>query len=76
MRPLPPSSPVDIRRTDDRGIPPYQVTLQLHMCTHNVYLSHPAIRPFFTYLTYPTAAARRVWVSSGYFGVKSAGVAI
>ncbi len=58
------------------GDSPYQVELPLHMCTHNVYLSHPAIRPFFTYLTYPTAWARRVWVSSGYFGVKSAGVAI
>jgi len=30
------------------------------MCTHNVYLSDPAIRPFFTYLTYTSARARRV----------------
>ena len=52
-----------------------QVELPLHMCAHKVYLSHPAIRPFFTYLTYTTTRARRVWVSSRYFGVKIFGVA-
>ena len=29
------------------GAFPYQVELPLHMCAHKVYLSHPAIRPFF-----------------------------
>jgi len=60
---------------DDRTSLSSHTTASYVVPIRYIYPPSPA-PPFFNYLTYLTAWARRVWVSSWYFGGKIFGIAV